>query len=632
MSSYFTLQNPLFVMRNFKTKRNEFFFLRVQIIFVILKPNFYKSISSFFSNNNNERLIGWHDKGLVTTAAFPFLHHHYYYPHEKTNWKSPKDKFLVTWKISSMVSDKKSLKNTNQRSRSIGNDIPTRNQKEFAMTRLSSSSHPIPYDLIHHENCHNVTRNFHDDDDDDTNHCTNGTSKTTTDRNIRSLQSWCDEMGIRYDPAIHFHMMENTKDCCLQLLKDGKAGTTIATIPSHLLFSSKRLERLLKNDPDQLDCLQPALDLLQERGFGNQIPQFFIFLQLLIECNRQEASRWYLYIQSLPQKFSTSIDMTEHELNLLPPMAYAIAQTWRLQYNTFQQAIQLIPEPFFHHYQVESTPALFSNIKQYDIATFQWAYNTVFTRCWSYRDSTRNTTGSSSSSSNNQVGTNSNNENESDQDNQERIDLVPFGDMFNHGCSDHEHNIEISYNTMGDCIVTLTKDTQAGTPLLFSYGKATNAYHFLTIFGFVDSNQQELLCQLQLPSYNNQMSSLNNSTDPCSTKHNNKEQVYKDMSFYDPSKMVFRTKDGAIGTVVWDYILYTLLEQNEMWDVQEQFYEAHMQKNTTKKTLIHSIYDLESSILLKKHVDRTIVEMKQLLTEIKQRQSNGYDSVNSYQQ
>ena len=94
-----------------------------------------------------------------------------------------------------------------------------------------------------------------------------------------------------------------------------------------------------------------------------------------------------------------------------------------------------------------------------------WLFNSVFTRCWTYPDEI--------------------NENE-------RCDIVPLGDMFNHA----PQNMEIDYDDDGNVNFSLRHDLPANTPLQLSYGLATNPYRLLVIFGFVDESQPELFCQI----------------------------------------------------------------------------------------------------------------------------------------
>jgi hypothetical protein len=528
-------------------------------------------------------------------------------------------------------------------------------------------------------------------------------------RNIGLLQSWCNQVGI-VDPnqlidfvctRHQYHQQDPEKtsydheDCILQLKQDAMAGTMIGIVPSHCIFSSDAIIKEWNHDPMFPIILQPALELLRQYGFHNQIPQFVLFLQLLYEYQQNEHSMWYQYIQSLPQTFYTCINMNEYDTeHLLPPMAYTIAKTWNFQYQVFQQAIQLIEMVPSHNEEEDNmminltsstastttstttrttkTHAIdfvtsLSNMKQ-NTELLKWAYNVVFTRCWSYREDDHyhdddDTITIQPSSSNQPQNHNTNHHHESDhmsdapptstsssssttiftnknhhkKNRRQRIDLVPLGDMFNHGSDVNHHNIAIEYHpTNGNCIISLTKDTKAGTPLLFSYGKETNTYHFLTIFGFVDNHPMEILCEIpiQLSSSTSSSTSSSSSTTTATTAGNNLnattttiintsfsseqqqqqelQQRYKEMFFYDPSKMVFRTNDGAVSAVVWDYILYTLFDQNLMIDQMEELYIAHKQNDTITKQFLHAQYHLETCILLKKHVDRKIIEMKQL--------------------
>lgn len=582
----------------------------------LMKKSYY--VTAFSSDNNILKILSRHNNPSWQRTA---NNNNHYYPFFGT------EKSIIVMDTILSLSSKSIQRNDDLYI--CRTKIQNNRLSMTFLTMPSSYSHSLSQKKLFNTN--NMNHEHLSSKNDVNNNSDITTTIISPKRNIGSFQSWCDQVGIKYSSQyIDFYISDSDDDCTVQLQHDAIAGTVIGIIPSHLLFSSKSIEiefNDIMNNNENNNTFQLALNYLHERGFTNQISQFYIFIKLLIEYQRKEESIWYLYIQSLPQTFYTSINMNDNEINhLLPPMAYAIATTWKLQYDAFQYAIQLLPDHFeIYNNNITSTSTTtisLSNIK-HDIELLKWAYNVVFTRCWSYRDDTMNMK-ETTTKQNNEIDENNNMRNNTtttmihnnNNNRQQRIDLVPFGDMFNHVCNDEEKNIEISYNTNNDCIVTLTKNTKANTSLLFSYGKETNSYHFLTIFGFVDMNQQELLCEIQL-------STTTTSTTLDETNHKtNKEQqqqqqqIYKDMYFYDPSKMVFRTNDGAIGMVVWDYILYTLLDQNDMLDVKEQFYQAHLHNDTITKSSIHTQYHLETCILLKRHVDRTIQEMKHLHDKI----------------
>lgn len=375
---------------------------------------------------------------------------------------------------------------------------------------------------------------------------------------MTTFQDWSIENGVTYNENIFNSWEKSTNepdnDWGMVLQKDTAKDTVLVTIPSKLVLSSQKIQSEFSKDPS---LFFPAIQLLKSAGFSNQIPQFYLYIKLLIEYEKNSTSFWYQWIQSLPRNFDTAICMNEMEMDCLPPIAYTIAKTWRLQYNAFNDAIQVIPQNDIISESMKSN----KNV-------LEWAYNVVFTRCWCY-------TGEEDST----IGINKNNRRKD-----VRVDLVPLGDMFNHG---EDENIRIDYDSDDNVIISLRSDMNRGNPLLLSYGKETNPYHFLTIFGFVDEYQSEIFCQL-FPNHDD-----------------------SSMMRFDTSKMVFRTKDGAISNAVWDFILYTILKA-QVPDDLTIFNEAHVNDNKEMKAFLHSKYHLESCICLKNHVDQTIRDMNDL--------------------
>ena len=85
---------------------------------------------------------------------------------------------------------------------------------------------------------------------------------------------------------------------------------------------------------------------------------------------------------------------------------------------------------------------------------------------------------------------------------------------------------------------------------------------------------------------------------------------------YDVAKMTFNATDGAFTEELWDFVLYSLLEQ--VPKIQEAFYQSHVSGNQSTKDSIRRKFYLETCIMLKKHVDKTLYEMDELIQKIDQ--------------
>jgi hypothetical protein len=173
-----------------------------------------------------------------------------------------------------------------------------------------------------------------------------------------------------------------------------------------------------------------------------------------------------------------------------------------------------------------------------------------------------------------------------------------MGDMFNHG---EPANVFIDYDEENnDCNIVLKQDVDPSTPLKLSYGHATTPSKFLSIFGFVDISQPKIFCQILV-------------SDP--------SQRHVDMG-YDTDKMLFDTRDGGISEQVFDVTLYSILEQ--IPEIQEKLYQAHTEGDKDTKAALHRQYHLETSIMIKKHVDSTLKVLEELLQKITTLDQSGH--------
>lgn len=171
--------------------------------------------------------------------------------------------------------------------------------------------------------------------------------------------------------------------------------------------------------------------------------------------------------------------------------------------------------------------------------------------------------------------------------NGERI-IIPMADMLNHGSD--AHNVEISYDEEGSCLVYAAADVPAGSPLRMSYGDyyLTNPSATFARYGFVDETCPSTFCKMTTITPSTELRAIG-------------------LSF---SRMLFYKDTGEVSEEVFDILLYQILSEN--WQVQKEFYNACINGDTATKSAYHQQYQGETYGKLKKHVDSFLKELDEL--------------------
>ncbi len=366
-----------------------------------------------------------------------------------------------------------------------------------------------------------------------------------SNRDILSLESWAREHGVSTGSGFTLSGSESG-DWSVSVTEDGSTAEEVLGVPSDLILSSTNVRK----EKEIFDHTAEAIEYLTKKKCEGQINQFLLWLKVLREYEKKEASKWYPWLTSLPKKFSNAICMDDVELECLPPFAWSLAKLEIIHLEEFQKALDLTTE-------------ILSQETRVDEELLRWAFNVVFTRCWG----------------------------QDGDDEENRKDIAPMGDMFNHG---HPGNVFINYDEDRNLEIILKEDVQPGDALSLSYGFETNPYRFMVVFGFVDESQESIFSQLMA---------------------SNPTERHVELG-YDVAKMTFNATDGSFTEELWDFVLYSLLEQ--VPEIQEAFYQSHISGNQSTKDSIRRKFYLETCIMLKKHVDKTLNEMNELIQKIDQ--------------
>ena len=163
--------------------------------------------------------------------------------------------------------------------------------------------------------------------------------------------------------------------------------------------------------------------------------------------------------------------------------------------------------------------------------------------------------------------------------------LLLFQIKFNHGA---DPNVELQFDEEGSCYAIATQPIAPGSELLVSYGDPSNASQLFAKYGFLDPNSPATFCKM--------------------TKF---QQTTKMMDIgLDYSRMLFYHDTGDVSEEVWDVVLYDLLKADR--DAQENFYRAHMSGDYQTKQAFHQQYILQTSTVIKNHVDLFLDQLEAL--------------------
>mmetsp|Transcript_50916 Transcript_50916/g.122757 ORF Transcript_50916/g.122757 Transcript_50916/m.122757 type:complete len:561 (-) Transcript_50916:2114-3796(-) len=321
-------------------------------------------------------------------------------------------------------------------------------------------------------------------------------------------------------------------------------NSPVVFVPSSVILSSTRIKQ------EEFGTLEEAERRLVSAKASDHVPQFYVFLKILLELQLGQQSPYFHWFNSLPRYYSNGSSMTPFCFECLPPLAGFLAQKERIQYIQFFQALKYID-------------FLDPNLARNKEIT-KWAFAVVYTRGFSV----------------------------------ERMDglvdykLIPMVDYFNH-CSNTVEGPEvyIQYDEDENAYGYTTRSLPPNTPLRLQYGDPTNPSHLLARYGFLDKESPATFCKIMI----------------------SKPTMEQINMGYDHSKMLFYRDTGDVSPEVYDVLLYQLLG-NELQDfnTQRAFYEAHMTGDYQTKQSIQDAYWGQTQQALLDHIDAFLQDLEKL--------------------
>jgi hypothetical protein len=121
-----------------------------------------------------------------------------------------------------------------------------------------------------------------------------------------------------------------------------------------------------------------------------------------------------------------------------------------------------------------------------------------------------------------------------------------------------------------------------------SYGCPTNPSELFAKYGFLDETSPATFCKIMTITPTQQLLDIG----------------------YGFDKMLFFKDSGEVSEEVWDVLLYQVLATQR--DVQQAFYNAHMQGDAATKASVHDQYFLETATALQTHVNTFLLQLEEL--------------------
>ncbi|KAL7540459.1 hypothetical protein ACHAXR_010128 [Thalassiosira sp. AJA248-18] len=352
-------------------------------------------------------------------------------------------------------------------------------------------------------------------------------------RDIQSMQEWSYNCGVQHHEGLQLTSDDGWFDIYAATNTDIPAGTSVMYVPANMYLTSY-------GSKQEFGQQEGAEKLIGNLAGTDQFPLFYVFLKVLVEYERGEDSPWYYWLNSLPRVFNNGAAMTPSCYDCLPPLAAKLSMEERVKYINCRQALK------------ENIDFVSDEIKKDDDLT-KWIYNVVETRGM-------------------MVGG--------------EMIIIPMADMFNHASSGHE--VELSYDEEGGCIVYTSADVQAGSPLRMSYGDyyLTNPSATFAKYGFIDETCPSTFCKIMDIVPSTELRDIG-------------------LSF---SRMLFYKDTGEVSPEVYDVLLHQILSGQ----ARTEFYQACMNGDEATKSAYHQQYLGETMGKLKKHVDSFLKNLDEL--------------------
>lgn len=271
-------------------------------------------------------------------------------------------------------------------------------------------------------------------------------------RDIAAMDEWAAACGVQRSGGFQLTQEETPIDPNLDVnigvatTTDIPAGEAILMVPGNMVLSGTQAR-------DEIGPVPVAEELLAKLDTArDQLPQFYLVIQILRQFQFGTQSPWFPWLNSLPRYFSNGSSMTHFCCSeCLPPLVGSLANQERLRFIQFFKALQFVDRNVLTESTKNNRPLA------------KWAFAVVCTRSIPVQGDSV---------------------------------IAPMADMFNHDSI--EANVEIQWDNDGNCYALATQNIPARSSLRLSYSDPTNPSYLFARYGFLDESSPATFCKIMI--------------------------------------------------------------------------------------------------------------------------------------
>ena len=185
-----------------------------------------------------------------------------------------------------------------------------------------------------------------------------------TNRDVGAMDEWATGCGVQRAGGFQL-TSEDGLDWSVMTTEALPEGSPVLYVPEQMILSSNKAKAELES---MSGTVADAVGQMGRIGAATQVSEFYLFLKVLVEYEKGDASPWYPWLNSLPRLYYNAVSMTDFCLECLPPYAFALSRGERVKFDNVMKVLQKVD-------------VVSPNVKQNE-ALCKWAFNVVHTRAF----------------------------------------------------------------------------------------------------------------------------------------------------------------------------------------------------------------------------------------------------------